>query len=180
MKRTGLALVVCLLFASITFAQQNPADAPASKEDIQRYLEAMNVRELLRGTMDAMTTQIHKMIHEMVAKQQGLPPDAEARIEKLTDEIFKDFPTEEYLEVVAPIYQKHLTKGDVDALVAFYTTPTGQKMLKETPVILAETMQASMPIMQKMMTKAVQRAQDEIAQLQKENEPGATKKPQEN
>lgn len=180
MKRTGPALIVCLLFASITLAQQNPADAPASKEDIHRYLESMNVRELLKSTMDVMTTQVHKIIHEMVEKQQGLPPDAEARIEKLTDSMFKDFPIDEYLDAVAPVYQKHFTKGDVDALVAFYSTPTGQKMLKEMPAIMSDAMQASMPIMQKMMAKAIQQAQDELAQLEKENGGGSTKKPQEN
>ena len=35
MKRITLAILVSLLLASITFAQQSPADAPASKEDIE-------------------------------------------------------------------------------------------------------------------------------------------------
>jgi hypothetical protein len=55
MKRPVLALLACLLLGSVSFAQQNPADAPASKEDVQRYLAAMHVRDTLKSTMELMT-----------------------------------------------------------------------------------------------------------------------------
>lgn len=175
MKRTILALVVCLLLGSAGFAQQNAADAPASKEDVQRYLDAMHIRDTLKSTLDLMTKQMHKMVHDMVQKQQGLPSDFEARMEKTTDDMFRDFPVDEYLDAVAPVYEKHLTKGDVDALVTFYSSPTGQKVLKEMPSMMAEAMQAATPIVQKMMAKAVERVQTEIAQAQKADD-GTTKK----
>jgi hypothetical protein len=41
-------------------------------------------------------------------------------------------------------------------------------------------MQAVIPISQKLMATAVQRAQDEIAQMQKENAPSSKKQPQQN
>jgi hypothetical protein len=175
MKRTVLALLACLLLGSVSFAGQNPADAPASKADVQRYLDAMHIRDTLRSTMEVMTKQMHKMIHDMVAKQKGLPSDFEARMEKTTDDMFKDFPIDEYLEAVAPVYEKHLSKGDVDALVAFYSSPTGQKFIKELPAIQADAMQAATPIFQKMMTKAMERVQTEMAQAQKADD-GTSKK----
>ena len=52
---------------------------------------------------------------------------------------------------MAPVYQKHLTKGDIDNLVAFYSSPTGAKLLREMPSIVAESMQSAMPIMTKYM-----------------------------
>lgn len=180
MKRTALAFVVCLLLASVSFAQQNPADAPASKEDIQRYLDAMHTRDLLKTMMQAMTKQMHQMVHDMIKDQKNLPPDFEERMFKNTDSMWEDFPVDEYLDAVAPVYQRHLAKGDVDALVAFYSTPTGQKMVKEMPAMTAESMQAASGIMRKLMAKAMQRVQDEIAQLQKEASPTPTKKAQQN
>jgi uncharacterized protein len=180
MKRSVLALFACLLLASVSFAQQNPADAPASKEDIERYLNAMHTRDMMKNMMGTMTDQIHKMIHEQVVKQPNLPSDFEARTDKMIDDMMTDFPVEEMLRAMIPVYQKHLTRGDIDALVAFYSTPTGQKFLREMPAILAEAMQASSGIVQKMMTKAMQRVQDEIAQAQKENDANSAKKPQQN
>lgn len=35
-------------------------------------------------------------------------------------------------EAMVTVYQKHFTKSDVEALIGFYSSPTGQKMLRET------------------------------------------------
>ena len=51
MKRSALALLVFLLFTSVSFAQQNDADAPASKADIEHYLDTMHMRDLMKNMM---------------------------------------------------------------------------------------------------------------------------------
>src|SRR6202046_1230741 len=179
MKRPALALLACLVLASVNFAQQNDANAPASKADIQRYLDAMHTRDMMKSMMEVMTVQMRKTVHEQLQKQQNLPADAEERLNKSTDDQLKAFPYDELIDVMIPVYQKHLTKGDVDAMVAFYSTPTGQKLLKELPAITAESMQAASGIIQKMTANAMQQVQEEIAQAQKENEtkPGDGKTP---
>ncbi|MGA7915179.1 MAG: DUF2059 domain-containing protein [Candidatus Acidiferrales bacterium] len=175
MKRFAFAILVSLLFASISFAQQSPSDAPASKEDIENYMQVMHVHDLMKSMLDSMTKQLHLMAHERMKKQPNLPPDAEARMDKMMDDLFKDFPVDELLQAMIPVYQKYLTKGDVDVLVAFYSGPTGQKILKEMPAMTAEAMQASSGIVQKMMTKAQDRVQSEIAEMQKESQGNSDK-----
>src|ERR1700735_2306053 len=170
MKRPALALLACLVLASVSFAQQNDANAPASKADIQRYLDAMHTRDMMKSMMEVMTVQMRKTVHEQLQKQQNLPADAEERLNKSTDDQLKAFPYDELIDVMIPVYQKHLTKGDVDALVAFYESPTGAKMLKEMPAMTAESMQAASGVMQKMMADATQRVNDQIAQMQKTDE----------
>ncbi|HXN97572.1 MAG TPA: DUF2059 domain-containing protein [Candidatus Acidoferrales bacterium] len=170
MKRPALALLACLVLASVNFAQQNDANAPASKADIQRYLDAMHTRDMMKSMMEVMTVQMRKTVHEQLQKQQNLPADAEERLNKSTDDQLKAFPYDELIDVMIPVYQKHLTKGDVDALVAFYESPTGAKMLKEMPAMTAESMQAASGVMQKMMADATQRVNDQIAQMQKTDE----------
>jgi len=44
------------------------------------------------------------------------------------------------LDDMIPVYQRHLTKQDVDSMLAFYNTPTGQKLLREQPAMMAEGM----------------------------------------
>lgn len=179
MKRSALALFAFLLFASVSFAQQSDADAPASKADIDRYLDAMHSRDMMKSMMVTMSVQLHKVVHQQMEKQSNLPPNFEAKMDKKTDDIFNNFPVDDLIDVMIPVYQKHLTKGDVDAMVAFYSTPTGQKLLKELPAITAESMQAASGIIQKMTANAMQQVQEEIAQAQKENEtkPGDGKTP---
>ena len=177
MKRTALALLVCLLFGSVSFAQQTDANAPASKADIERYLDAVHTRDIAKSMMDIVSAQTQKLIHEQVQKEPNLPPDAEERMNKLIGNVYKDMPIDELLDAMIPVYQKHLTKGDIDALVAFYATPTGEKMLKEMPAIMSESMQAASGVLQEMMAKMTQRINDEIAQMQKADDGKSNKQP---
>jgi hypothetical protein len=144
-------------------------ERPASQQDIEKYFDTMHIRDMMNTLMSAMTKQAQQMMHEQIQKQPNLPPGTEARLDKLMDDSIKDLPIDELLKVMIPVYQKHLTKSDVDALTTFYSSPTGQRILREMPAMTTEAMQASSGIMQKMMAKAMQRAQDEIAQLQKTN-----------
>jgi uncharacterized protein len=89
---------------------------------------------------------------------------------KRLDEYFKDLPWDDILNSMVPVYQKHLTKGDVDALTAFYATSTGQKLLKEMPQILAESMQNVMPLMRKHIDTLNQRMQEDIQAMLKESD----------
>jgi uncharacterized protein len=63
-----------------------------------------------------------------------------------------------------PVYQKHFTKGDIDTLIAFYSTPTGQKMLRELPEIMSEAMEQAMPMIEKYVATIQERVQQEFAQ----------------
>ncbi|HKN76062.1 MAG TPA: DUF2059 domain-containing protein [Candidatus Acidoferrum sp.] len=169
MKRSALALLICLVFSCASYAQQNAADAPASKEDIQRYLDAMHSREMTMNMLQAMKPGMHKMAREQMKDQPNLPPDFEARMDKMADNMIDSIPVDDLLQVMTPVYQKHFTKGDVDALVAFYSGPTGQKVLREMPAIMGEAMEASSGVMKKMMANMQQQIQDQIAQAQKQS-----------
>ena len=97
------------------------------------------------------------------------------------DDMFKSFPWDEMLEAMVPVYQKHFTKGDIDAFVAFYSTPTGQKLLRELPAITAEAMQNMMPIIRKNVDTMSQRLQEEIAAMVKDTQmKGEEQSPQKN
>jgi len=163
-------LLGCVLLACPAKAQQTPAEAPATKEDVQRFFEVMHTRETMQAVMDAMTKQMHQMTHQQAEANAGkLPPDFEERMNRMTDEMLKAIPFDEMFDIMIPIYQKHLTKADVDAMVAFYSTPTGQKVIREMPAMTQEAMQAIMPLMQKQMARMQQRLQDEIAQIVKQS-----------
>ena len=171
MKRILMTAALCLGMCGYVAAQQNPADVPATKEDIQRYLQTTHSREVAEKIMDAMAKPMHQMIHEQYLKDKDkLPVDFESRMSKRLDENFRNIPWDEILDAMVPVYQKHLTKGDVDALVAFYSTQTGQKVLKEMPQIVAESMQNAMPLMRKHIDTLNQRIQQDIAAMVKESD----------
>jgi hypothetical protein len=157
MKR--LLVIVGLFFALswTCIAQTNPADAPATKADIERYFQAIQTHDMMKKMVSAMTQSMHQMFHEQYLKHKDdLPADYEAKINSLMDDMFANMPWDEMMEAMVPAYEKHLTKGDVDNMIAFYATPTGSKLLREMPSIVAESMQDAMPIMMKYMDNVQQ------------------------
>ena len=168
MKRLLIAASLCLAFCLTGFAQQND-DTPATKEDIQRYMEVMHSHELMQQMADSMSKQMREMFHQQFLKDKDkLPPDFEDRMNKLMVDMFRDMPWDEMMQAMIPAYQKHLTRGDVDRLIAFYSSPTGQKLLREMPAMMADAMQSMMPILQNYMDKVQQRARVETVQLMKQ------------
>jgi hypothetical protein len=170
MKHFMIVMAACLALASAGAAQQTAADAPATKEDVQKYLEVMHSREMMTKMMEAMSKPIHQMMHEQYLKDKDkLPSDFEERMTKKFDDYMNSLPLEEMLQAMVPAYQKHLTKGDIEGLVAFYSSSTGQKLIKELPAITAEAMQAVMPIVRQKIDAMSQRMQQEVAQIVKDS-----------
>src|SRR6476659_8949492 len=162
MKR--LIMLPALFLLCITAVAQSSDNSAATKEDIQRYMDVMHTRDLMTQTMGAMTQSMHKMVHDQYLKDKDkLPADFEEQTNRMMDDMFKNMPFEEMLQAMMPVYQRHFTKGDGNALVAFYSSPTGQKMLHELPAIMTESMEAMMPLMEKYMETVKQRVNDEFA-----------------
>ena len=171
MKRLVLATIALVCTSSLGFARQNPADTPATKEDVQRYLEVTQSREMMAKIIDAMMKPMHQMIREQYQKDKDkLPPDFEARTDKMLEGYLKNFRWDEVLQSMVPVYQKHFTKGDIDHLVAFYSTATGQKLLRELPAITAEATQAMMPVIRQKMDAMTRNVQQQVAEMIKDSE----------
>jgi hypothetical protein len=168
-KRIFICAVLCFLVSSVGFAQTGD-DAPASKEDVQRYLDAIHSHEMMKQMMAAMAKPMHQTVHdEMVKDGDKLPPDFEARMNKIMDEMMNDMPFDDMINAMIPAYQKHFTKGDMDTLTAFYSGPTGQKVLHEMPAIMADAMESMQPIMRRSIDKMTGRIQEQMAQMIKQS-----------
>jgi hypothetical protein len=126
----------------------------------------MHSHDMMLKMVEAMSAPMHQAAHDQCERDKDkLPADCEERINKLLDGMMKEIPFDQMMQAMVPAYQKHFTKGDMDALIAFYSTPTGQKVLQELPAVTAEGMQAMMPIMRKSVEKMTERAEQEVNQM---------------
>jgi len=164
-NRIVSAWVVALLLATAAFSQQAPAaPASASRADILRMFEVMHVRQQMRDTLSQMVQQTNVMMLEQLKHRR---PDIAAaeltRMQEETAEVVKSYPVDALVEDVVPVYQKHLNKADVTAMIAFYSSRTGQKVLREMPAMTSEAMQAMYPRIQKQLDEVYRRldAQEE-------------------
>ena len=170
MKRFLITLTLCVAFCANGFAQQTD-NTPATKEDIQRYFDVMHSRDLMSKMVDAMIKPMHQMVHDLFLKDKDkLPADFESRMNKQMDDMLKEMPWDEMIQAEMPAFQKHLTKGDINSILAFYTSPTGQKLLKEMPEIMAEAMESAMPVIRRYIEGMNDRVQKETAELLRESQ----------
>ena len=54
---------------------------------------------------------------------------------------FMQASLDDLVEMLVPVYSKHLTEEDLQAVIEFYSTPTGKKFAEKTPLITQESMQ---------------------------------------
>ena len=170
MKHHCLSLAAILFVVAAAVAQQPapaPGDAPAAKQDIQHLFEVMQIHQQMRQVMDAMMKQQTTMMHETLKRRYPqISAERIASADRLMEETMKDMPMDAMLDDMIPIYQKHFSKSDIDAMTVFYGSPTGQKMMQEMPALTSESMQASYARMQKQMDAVMQRAEQIVKEDQ--------------
>ena len=165
-KSIGL-LMLFLAFTFPNLAAQANADIAATREDVLKLFDVMKIHDQMKLVMDTVVTQQRSMMHEGMRKRYPQITDAElSRFDQLTSDTLKDMPIDGMLDDMVPVYRKHLSRSDIDAMGAFYSSPTGQKLLREMPAMTAESMQAAGPRMQAMMEKVM----DRIDKMAKEDQ----------
>jgi uncharacterized protein len=141
---------------------------PATKDQVEIFLRTMHTHDVTQRMMEAMLKPMHQMFHDQFKKDgRQLPADFESRINKMMDDLIKDMPMDEMTQAMVPAYQKHFTNGDISNLIAFYSSPTGQKVLQELPEVTSEGMQAMMPVMIKYIGDWKERMQKEVKDMEK-------------
>jgi len=98
--------------------------------DVQAYARAKRelVVELLRVTRAQ--RQAQEMLDVMLAM---LPEDVQ-------DTLRETFKPEEMVREIIPVYEKYLSVEDLRALLAFYRSPAGQKLLRIQPDLTKDAM----------------------------------------
>jgi hypothetical protein len=93
-------------------------------------------------------------------RQPGISDEELDRLDRTSEGIIRDFPIDAMMNDMVPVYQRHFTKPDIDALIAFYSSPAGQKFLHEMPTVTAETMQVIYPRIMASVDAAMKDAQE--------------------
>ena len=126
MKKSILAaLALALLCAGPAMPQA--AGSEAKRQDIRKLMEltgAAKVGQQIAAQMIPMFKQGNPQVPQ-----------------KFWDDVMKEFDAKSMIDLIVPIYDKHLTQDDVKGLIAFYQSPLGRKMTSVMPQIAQESMQ---------------------------------------
>ena len=157
-----ILLLALLLFASFTVASAHAADAPPDDARLDRLLEVTRARAMLEDMLPQVEASQRQMVAQMTAGQ-ALDADQQARLEAIvsrsTAAVRQALSWENLEQVYRDIYRRTFDAQDIDAIIAFYETPAGQRMLDKMPTLMQHTMEA----MQQLMVPVLEQMQGEIA-----------------
>lgn len=132
------------LLASLSFAGFTQAE-PASQQSVEDLLVATGAADLGAQMMAQM----------LPAMKQSMPDAPEAFWTEFQAQA--DFSV--LMQRIIPIYQKHLTEEDVEAINQFYRSEAGQRLVKVQPQIMQESMMAGQTWGQEAAQKAMMKVQ---------------------
>ncbi len=164
-----------------TATQALPADA-ATPEQIQKLFELLKVRETTETIMHAALQQAKENGMEMIRESSpDQTPEEQKNVSDMMDRLMArlshNINLDEMFEAMIPVYQKHLTKADVDSIVAFYASPTGRHFLEEQPKIVKESTEVLGPIQKRMMQQLMADMKDEVQKAVQEKKQTAPAQP---
>ena len=161
-----LAILVSTLLAGAFGQAAAPNTSVPSKEDVLKFMEVLRIRVQLVQYFDGVAKQA-KLGAEDGFKQKvpNATPAQLADVDQFADGLFKNMPVDEMVDAMVPIYQKHLTKDDLDGILAFYASPVGQKLQREQPAMMQEAMQVGGEIGRRRLGAMMQQMDDFVTKL---------------
>ena len=168
--------------SSATKTQAMPpavADGPPSPDQVRKLLGLLQVRDELQITLDAMKQQVKAGAAQTFSDKVPNPtPEQLKSVNFIVDDVFRSLALEDLIQDLVPVYQRHLTRSDVRALIAFYSSAPGQKILREQPAMMKESMQVAGKAQQQRMEVLLAKLELRIEQLinQEQTKPASEKK----
>ena len=170
-KLSKIAVILCL-FSVAGIAQTNDAaGSMPSKDEVLKFMEVLRIRSQLNQYFDGISKQAKVGAEQgFKSKVPNATPAQMAEVDKFAESLFKNMPVDEMVDAMVPIYQKHLTKEDLDGILAFYASPVGQKLQREQPAMMQEGMQVGAEIGRRRLGAILQQMDEFISKLAQEQQ----------
>lgn len=136
-----------------------PKRDEAKRREIERLLQLSGTREAMRAQIDTMTKNFANM---------NLPPEMITAMKEEFNNGLGDM-----VEMTVDVYDRNFSMEEVRAFVAFYESPTGQKISKIMPTVLRESTEAGMKWGQQMQPRLMKRMSELRAAQAKPGAAGA-------
>lgn len=134
-----IILVLCIILSVLVFnaSAQTEKGNEEYKQELMKYFKAS-------GSDAAIGVSIEAVIAMMPNFDDAKKKEA---FKTLMEKVMK-----EMMELMTPVYQKHISLADLKELNKFYETPLGKRLSTATGTIAKESIPVSQELAQKMQT----------------------------
>jgi len=146
----------------------SPADQP-TKEQLAKLFEVMHLHDQMQNMMKMIPAVVSQQVKTQMSQIMGklapgsqLTEEQQTRLSTLMNKYISKAMTvytpDDMIADMTTVYQHHISRADVDALIAFYGSPAGRHLLDAQPAIMKEYM----PIVMQRQQKATDALTDEM------------------
>lgn len=126
MKTITTIIALLLITFGLSFGQ----------DDTEYKAKLKNMFEM-SGSEETYQTVIKQMISMYKEQFSNVPEETWNDLEKE----FLKTSIDDLVDMLVPVYSRHLTIDDIQKITEFYETPVGKKYAEKTPLIMQESMQ---------------------------------------
>ncbi|WP_115718474.1 DUF2059 domain-containing protein [Gallaecimonas mangrovi] len=141
-------IAICLMVMAFTAH----ADQNSKQQKIDQLVKLMHMDKMV----DAMTGSMEQMMGNL-SRQLGVKPSEQPIFDRYHHKMMalmkEEMNWQKMEPMVASIYDKNFTEKQIDDMVAFYKTDTGQTILKKMPEVMKESIEASQTMAKDMLPK---------------------------
>lgn len=159
MKKIGFGFLAIIMMLGVNMALAQDSVSAEKTALIKELVEVTGGKqsfdEIMTTVFASQREQTKLMMDGLFADDKTMSPADKAMFTKMVEETVERVTTraQEYFtkkfdfdrfvnDVFIPAYAKHFTTDELREMNAFHRTPTGQKILKKEPEIMAESMAA--------------------------------------
>ncbi len=153
-----------ITFAAAMIFSLGAHAATPSTESLEKLLAVTHVEKLLDAVRPQVQATTKLMMDQALQgttvspQEQKILDDFRAKAAAITDE---EMSMDKMKPMYIRIYSASLTQEDVDGLIAFYESPTGQVVINKMPLIMQAIM-GELPKLMAPMSKKMQQAGKEM------------------
>lgn len=156
MKRFFLIVLVVVVSGFFNVSRGQTPVAPEKAENIRRLLELTGAHNLAQQVIEQMLSSLR----DSVPTEQ---PEIRDKVIKIYEEEMKrSFTVEKLNAYIIPIYDKYFTGDEVIALIAFYESSLGKKVVGVLPQVYTEASAAGEKLGVEVQERAMERIKNEV------------------
>jgi hypothetical protein len=148
MKKLSVLLFATLCITPFTFADE-------SEELARELLKASGSAEMGEQVMS-------QVINAMRPSAPNVP-------DEFWEEFMANYDAQQFVDMLVPIYVKHLSDKEMKSIIDFYESPAGQALVEKQPLIMQESMAVGQQWGMELSQKVVQKIQARRSQQSEGN-----------
>jgi len=168
-----IAKTILFVFFFLLSSIAQAADGKPSEDSVRQLMEVTQARKLVEHMYKQFDNHLALAMKQTLQGRE-IPAETQTFMQKTREKLVRLFQEEASWEKLEPIYVKiyadHFTQEEVDGMLAFYKSPTGQAMIKKMPAVTQNSMREIQARMQPIMAKMSAVLQEETSAFAKEEQ----------